>query len=372
MIEPINSILFFRHDRSQESVAIIIHIEADFGQMYWVLVVQKNVWLKYLFHLSDNCLLNVLNKSDLIYMLYIISISSTKVKIMQNLIIIFTLLRLAINLCDAQQLPRNNDFQELGISFDVPPGWTAQIEGEIILMGHESIPGLMLMSENQASNVAELKQMAQAGIIEEGVHLTPVGEFKNIGSNRLEGHYQGTFNGQSVKAFALAMIDQKGKGVNVMIVTSSNQFDQIHQNEAKKLAASVKFYQAIESDKTQEWKNYIVGQKLTYMKTTGGSDYGGGYSGTSDKIEIQLCGTGRFVFYANSHSSFDDSAGMGYVNDNESNVGQYEISTPGDTTFLMLNFDDGKISEYVLKTNDKNHTLLNNRRYFVTDSDQCS
>ena len=278
---------------------------------------------------------------------------------------------LLIGHCDAQQLPSHVDFQELGISFDVPPGWTAQIEGEIILMGHESIPGLMLMSENQANNVAELKQMAQAGIIEEGVHLKPVGEFKNIGSDRLEVHYQGTFNGESVKAFALAVIDQKGKGVNVMIVTSSNQFDQIHQDEAKKLAASVKFYQAIESSKTQEWKNYIVGQKLTYMRTSGGSDYGGGYSGTSDKIEIQLCGNGRFIFYANSHSSFDDSAGMGYVNDNESNVGQYEISTPGDTTFLILNFESGKVIEYKLTTNKENHTLLNGRRYFVTDSKPC-
>ncbi len=291
---------------------------------------------------------------------------------MKHIIAMLSLLCLIINTSDAQQLPAHVDFQELGISFDIPTGWSGYIEGEAILMGHKSIPGLIIMTENFASNITQLKQLASQGIVDQGIQLKPIGEFKVTGTNRLEGFYQGSFNGETVKAFALAIIDQKGKGVNIISLTTTNQFSQQQVTEANKLAASIKFSQAADSVKTQEWKQYIVGQKLTYMHTSGGSDYGGGYSGTSDKIEIKLCQNGRFSFYANSHSSFDDSAGMGYVNGNESNSGQYEISTPGKTTFLFLNFDDGKVSEYALTTNTQDHTLLNERRYFVTDFDSCN
>ena len=227
----------------------------------------------------------------------------------------------------AQPLPAHVELQELGISFDVPTGWSAYVEGEAVLMGHESIPGLMIMTENQAASISQLKQLALQGISDQGIQLHPLGEFKAVADNRLEGYYQGTFNGEAVKVFALALIDLKGKGVNIYSLTTSAQFSQRNQDEANKLASSVKFYQAVDSPATAAWKQKIVGRQLKYMRTSGSSDYDGGYTGSSDRTTIGLCADSRFYYRSSSMANFDSSSGSGYAANQGNDQGTYEIYT---------------------------------------------
>ncbi|MCF6300635.1 MAG: hypothetical protein L3J52_05905 [Proteobacteria bacterium] len=47
----------------------------------------------------------------------------------------------------AQQLPSHVEFKELGLSFDIPSGWQGQLTEEAVLLGHNSIPGLMTLTE---------------------------------------------------------------------------------------------------------------------------------------------------------------------------------------------------------------------------------
>ena len=107
------------------------------------------------------------------------------------------------------------------------------------------------------------------------------------------------------------------------------------------------------------------------MYTSGGSDYGGGYSGISDVVMINLCSNGQFTYYSNSHSSFDGSGGFGYVNANDDSRGSYSIYSEGNQTLLELKFDNGKISAYALTTNENQNTFLNGTRYFITTIVGC-
>ncbi len=160
-------------------------------------------------------------------------------------LILLICLCLQMNKSFAQQtLYSHVEFQELGLSFDIPQGWKGQLTDAAVILGHYRLAGLMILTENQSQTAKDLKKLAMEGLADDGVQLTPVEEFDLIGENRVEGFYQGTFSGFQVKAYAIGLIN----GMNIVILT-----------EAKQLTGSVKFYQAKELDSSKFWRNRIVG-----------------------------------------------------------------------------------------------------------------
>lgn len=272
---------------------------------------------------------------------------------------------------NAQQLPPHVEFSELGMRFDIPSGWTGQVSENMVLLGHNTLPGLMILTENQSSSALELKQLAMQGYVDNGIQLRAVGDFSMINNHRVEGIYEGTLNGSEVMCYAIGLINDLGKGMNIMILTEKTKFNQQHKMAANQLASSVQFFQAKESPNTIRWKNHLVGKKIKYMKTSGGSDYSGGYSGSSTSWEVNLCHNGRFYLYANSHSSFDGSGGFGYSNGNRQKEGRYTIYSEGQYSALVLYHDDGTSAEYELTATERNHTLLDGTRHFVVASEVC-
>lgn len=275
----------------------------------------------------------------------------------------------------AQRLPPHVEFAELGLSFDIPAGWVGQLTDDAVILGHNKLPGLMVLTENLSSDPVTLKQQALQGIQDESIQLQAQGDFVIKHNNRVEGMYAGYFNGAEVRAYGIGLINGLGHGMNILVITEKAQFTAQHQQAADQLAASVKFYQAKDSNITQQWKNHLLGRQLKYISTTGGSDYGGGYSGTSSVRQIDLCSNGQFAYYSNSHSSFStgDSipGGFGYANAKGDGTGSYVIRSLGDQSVLILNFNNGEVYEYELSLSAEEHTLLNGQRHFVVDSEHC-
>lgn len=261
-------------------------------------------------------------------------------------------------------------FQELGLSFELPEGWNGQIQEEYYLVGHETMPGLMILFKNSATSAADLKASAQQGIYDEGVQLKPSSDFELKGSNKIEGFYEGIFDGAQVKCFGAGIINSKGSGITILMITTKDQFTDRHISEAKKLASSVEFYEATESEETVTWENNLVGNQLRYMHTSTSNDYSGGMSGTSDDVIIKLYAGGNFYYYSNSNSSFSAQSGFGYADATDSNEGKYKIYSIGGDSYLELTFVDGKIYEYALSKSVEGETYLNGERYFVLDIEE--
>ena len=262
------------------------------------------------------------------------------------------------------------DLPEYGVSFEIPIGWTGSVQEDFILLGHASIPGMMFILENTSSSPEELKQEAMSGIYEEGVSLKPEGDFL-ITKNRVEGYYKGSFNGTGVKAYAVGLISRLSSGLTAIVLTESAVFSDEHVVEMNKLIESVRFKEVTGKYTTDQWRGWLVGSQLRYLYSSGGSDYGGGYSGTSTDISINLCSDGSFLYSNSSQSSFDGSGGFGYTSGRGNGSGTYSIEKRGSDTYLKLNFNSGEISEYEVTSNDKDHTLLNGTRYFLVDVEGC-
>lgn len=281
----------------------------------------------------------------------------------------------------AQALPQHIELQELGLSFDIPQGWTGQLEGEYIILGHTTIPGIMILSQNNSKSTQEMINFAMQGIQEEGVQLRPVGQFAPKGNNRAEGTYTGWFNGSQVKAYAIGIINKLGSGINILILTEAGLFNQSHKVEANKLAGSVRFYQAEESQNTVFWRNKLQGKQLKYMYTNTSSDYTGGSVGLSETTTIDLCSDGSFYFYSNSQShiavgsiagdqSTASSSGGTNLSNNNSN-GTYKIYSLGQESFLELYFQNGTVVTYDLSSDNSGQTFLDDTRYMVLENQRC-
>lgn len=263
------------------------------------------------------------------------------------------------------------DLPDFGVSFTIPAGWNGEEQGDYIVLGHQTIPGIMLLSGNTSKSADELKRQAEQGLMDEGVVLRSDGEFIVRSENRVEGNYKGSFNGASVKAYAVGLINRMNSGMNVMILSEESVFSEKHKSEVNKLIGSVQFYKAKDSEATKRWKSEIMGHQLKHLSTQGGSDYMGGISGTSSKVIMNLCSDGRFDFYSNYNASFDDYAGFGHMDSTKENVGHYKIYSLGPTSYLELYFDSGDVFEYELSHNSEGNLMLNDRKFFVLELEGC-
>ena len=268
------------------------------------------------------------------------------------------------------------NFEELGFSFKTPDGWTGQQVDQYYALGHQSIAGLMIVSQNQSESVNDLQTQAQQGITEEGVNLQATTQFQAVDDKTVKGYYEGYFDGALVKCYAISLLNLRGSGLNVMILTTQDQFGADQEKAAEQLASSVTFFEPKEGQLTKEWRAYLVGKQLKYMNTVSSTDYSGGYSGTSDITSIKLYADGSFYYYSNSHASFSagdgmgGEAGFGYANANNENEGTFKIYSVGQTTILELSFYNEEVYEYTVATNQEGHTLLNGTRYFVVGMDE--
>lgn len=284
---------------------------------------------------------------------------------MREIVFIFIALLLCVSAVWGQS-DRRIEFREFGLSFEPPEGWRGGIEGDFYLLGHTSVPGMLILSENTSKNVEQLRALALKGILEEGIQLTPDSEFKVTGDGRVEGFYKGLFNGSQVRVFSIGLINLLGKGMNISIVTEKEKFGDIHIKEAEKLAKSVVFFRKTDSPETKTWKQRIAGKQLKYLNTITNSDSGSGSSGLSDTRIIKLFENGTFYFYSSSSTGYWGQGGSDTVRSRNNNEGTYRIFSVGNRSYLELN-SDGKTIEFELSRSEKNDTLLNGDRFFIVD-----
>lgn len=259
---------------------------------------------------------------------------------------------------------------EFGLRFTVPEGWTHVIENDVIIMGHETLPGIMLAFQNDAATLPQLKAIANQGIQDPNISLSPSSTFKTVGNHKLEGFYEGTFDGSFVKSFAVGVVNGKDLGITVLILTETDLFSDQHVNEAKKFGSGIQFVAIQESGQTARWKRDLTGRQLKYLSSSSSSDYGGGYSGTSSRTDIKLFENGRFDYYSSNMSSFDGSGGFGYANSRDTNEGTFRIYSIGNESYLELHFDDDTYREYALSLNSEQQVLLNGTRFFLVGLDE--
>lgn len=297
--------------------------------------------------------------------------------------IVFGLCILGIGLASAQAAQTGKvSYPYLGIQFSIPKGWQGAEDGEFFLMGSNTVPGLLVLMQNEAKSASDLKREADKGIVdlEQGVNLVREGAFERIGAEGLGAVFAGTYEHQPAKAYMIGLINPFGESITIAALTSRDSYSDTHRQLAMAIADSVGFAVPEESPLTKKWQQSLKGLRLAYRYSrndsgptytdTSGQIYGS-YSAASETTNMDLCSTNRFFYSSSSTASFDSSGGFGSAAASGANEGRWRVATSGDGgSHLVLNFDNGETSSFeLLNTNDK--LTLNGSRYFRVYSELC-
>jgi len=261
-----------------------------------------------------------------------------------------------------------------GVEFKIQEGWQYKVNEEGYLMGSNTVPGLMMVLPGSFTTREELLQEANQGIQDnEGAFLQLTGDLSDYKNKGLAGFYAGILEWEKVEAYAIGLLNTKGgKGITCIIITTPDQFSNKHIEQVQLLANSFTFFIPEVPNVVKEWQDWFKepgGCRLKYLTSSGGADYGGGYSSSSSEETIDLCPTGYFSFSSSSSSTFDINAGFGSANSGDQGDGTWAIDFNDTNAVLVLSCNDGRELNYELTFED-NKTYLDGYRYFVLFDDQ--
>jgi hypothetical protein len=260
------------------------------------------------------------------------------------------------------------DYPALGLSFTIPSGWVGQETEGGFAIGHNSIPGIILMLPHETRTVEQLSQEAQQGIQDaNGTALTLQGSIQNLGANTIKGHYTGTLEWQPVKALGIGMVNPNGTGVTILALSTPDKYGNDLEKAASQLHTSVVFKKVDHGPILKQWEQQLANTRLTYMDSYNSPSYtdGGISGGYSSKTKIELCAAGYFNFNSRSNMSLGGDGVSGYSHGKDQGNGTWRIDTRSGQPHLILEFYNGDVSEYSLAYDD-DKLMLNGRRFFRT------
>lgn len=266
------------------------------------------------------------------------------------------------------QITGQVNYDKLGISFTIPTGWAGQESGDVLVMGSNSIAGMLLMTSH-AYTKQELIQEAKAGIDEgNGTQFFLSGAL-DVADRYVAGTFTGTAEWSPAKAYIMGVPNPYGgPGVTIMAMTTPEAFSSAHKKACMDIYQSLSFKKVDRSSELQEWKDWLGDSRLTYMDSYSSSSYGsGGLSGGySSQRKIDLCAKGYFSDYSYNDMSISGTNASGYNYSNDSGSGTWDIKMGSSGDFLLiLKYSNGEISEYTMQYEDSKF-YLNGNRYFVT------
>ena len=279
---------------------------------------------------------------------------------------LFFFLLFASHFGSAQESKRVS-YDQLGISFIIPPGWQPQEINQGILLQKPGLAGFIFASTHNQS-LAELKADAIKPLNDgQGTNLQLSDSLQSLGSNAIAGNYEGLLEGSPAKCYIIGMENPMGGlGITIMAASQPDLFSEHLQEVAFEFASSFQFQKLDKSVEIQEWKSFLSGMRLTYMETYNSPSYsdGGISGGYHINRTIDLCPQG---YFNSGNSSSFQMDGLGRTNSNQKGQGTWDIVL-GTDGMLHLELKDytGEVRHYRLEYLDQK-LYLNGERYFRTD-----
>ena len=286
-------------------------------------------------------------------------------------LILFILLTALMPLSMFSQINPNG----LPISFD-GNGW--KLIGDnygTSILGHETIPGAILVIEHGYSDKQSLKNQLESGYQEEGVELYPNGMVQNNG-DMLSISLNGYVEGNSMKSEVLGFLtnSKNCKGFILMSLTDEYSDNSTHKTHMVNIAKSIRA-KSLPNDPS--WSQKLNGQELVYRdsySTNSSSSDGSFYVGaSSNSTEIfSFCSNGSFYY---SNSSYTSASGSGIDaqsnNANDSDGGIWSALNMGGSVVIKLIYTDGTVI-YSPISRDNGYYYFGEQKYTKGPSSYCN
>ncbi len=254
-----------------------------------------------------------------------------------------------------------------GFSLEIPDGWVYQVGAEAIMVGHNTMPGFILISPVSANNVDELSNEIQVSLMQAGNGLSLYPESIQARDERtVEVIVQGQSGFQLIRGYSLNIISLWGGGLSIIALVTAELFSDAYPALVEQIAGSVQFFEPEQAKEVQYWQNRLAGNRLTYSSSH--YDTSGGWS---ERSEFHLCPDGSVHGSSSSGVSVDRGGAFGGSHGGSGQMqGQWRIKSFSGHAAIQAKFNDGTI--YRLPLSEQNGNIyLGGQRWFVTKDAQC-
>ena len=243
------------------------------------------------------------------------------------------------------------------------------------VLGHETIPGAILIIEHGFSDIQPLKSQLESGYQEDGFELYPNGTAQN-NDNMLSISLNGYVDGSAVKSEALGLLtnNKSCKGFILLSLTDEYSDNSTHKSHMVNIAKSIRI-KPLSNDPS--WSQKLNGQELIYRdsystnsSSSDGSFYVGASSSSTEKYAF--CNDGSFYY---SNSSYTSASGSGLDaqtnNANDSDGGTWNVLNMGGSVVIKLIYTDGTVI-YSPISRDNGYYYFGEQKYTKGPSSYCN
>ena len=152
-------------------------------------------------------------------------------------------------------------------TFKVPPGWKYRKADEGAVLGHDTIPGLLMILPHQETSLEGLQQLLQQGLQEDDVQLRLTGRLSQVQTNTLVGDYVGLAQGGEVKARGFGVLIPQGGGACIVALATPQVFGIELKAAAESVARSLRASVSAASS-GPDLARHFVGTWVTMTRST--------------------------------------------------------------------------------------------------------
>jgi hypothetical protein len=153
-----------------------------------------------------------------------------------------------------------------GFKFTPPAGWKWQREKSGILLGHDTIPGLIWVFPHDQADLQAVARQMQEGLSEEGVLLSLAGPVEPQGNSALVGEYTGMVQGEQARGRGIGTLSPYGGGAYILAVTTPDKFGRPLMEAADAIARAMRYLKVDVSDLVR----HFAGRWASYSGGAGG------------------------------------------------------------------------------------------------------
>jgi len=149
-------------------------------------------------------------------------------------------------------------------AFRLPAGWKIRKGDQGAMLGHDTVPGLILVLPHAAGTTQELQRQMQQGLQEPTLRLVPAGRLQPMGTHALAGEYTGVADGAQVKARGIGVLGPQGGGAYIVALAAPSVYGSALTTAAEAIARSLRTVSQAASDLVR----HFAGTWVTMTKNT--------------------------------------------------------------------------------------------------------
>jgi hypothetical protein len=154
-----------------------------------------------------------------------------------------------------------------GFKFRPPAGWEFSKNLNGAILGHDTVPGMILVFPHQQTNLQAVAQQMEEGLVEEAVYLMPSTQLEQKGSNMLAGECAGTWQGQHARGRSIGTLSPHGGGAYVLAITTPERYGKEIAGAADAIAEGMHYFKIDVSN----LERIFVGRWAAYSGSSGGA-----------------------------------------------------------------------------------------------------